>query len=235
MYDDLKSRTSYKSEVMMRDDKKVKYYTRLPSFSMLKAIYDFISTDAPTCMVDAKLDVFEQLMLVLMKLRLNLGDQDLAYRFGISQSTVSQYFAKMIELLYVRLSCLVYWSERNELMKTMPMEFRKHFKKCVVIIDCFEVFIERPTSLAARARTWSNYKHHNTIKFLIGITPQGSIAYISNGWGGRASDVYITEHSGLLGKLLPGDVILADRGFTIQESAGLYCVEVKLPPFEKNN
>ena len=92
-----------------------------------------------------------------MNLRLNLGDQDLAYRFGISQSTVSRYFSKVMELLYVRLSCLVCWPERGKLNKTMPMEFRKHFKKCVVIIDCFEVFIERPTSLAARAQTWSNY------------------------------------------------------------------------------
>jgi len=64
------------------------------------------------------------------------------------------------------------------------------------------------------------------VKFQIGITPQGSIAFISIGWGGRASDVYITEHCGLLRKLLPGDV-------TIQESAGLYCAEVKLPPFTK--
>ena len=31
--------------------------------------------------------------------------------------------------------------------------------------------------------------------------------------------------------LLPGDVILADRGFTIQDSAGLYCAEVKIPLF----
>jgi len=61
----------------------------------------------------AKLDVFEQLILVLMKLRLNHGDQGLAYRFGISHSTVSQYFGKMMELLYVRLSCLVYMPERH--------------------------------------------------------------------------------------------------------------------------
>ena len=45
------------------------------------------------------------------------------------------------------------------------------------------------------------------------------------------SDVHLTENSGLLQKLLPGDVVLADRGFTIQETAGLYCAEVKLPPF----
>ena len=68
---------------------------------------------------------------------------------------------------------------------------------------------------------------------MIGITPQGTIAFISNGWGGRASDVYITENSGLLRHLLPGDVVLADRGFNIQEAAGIYCAEVKIPPFTK--
>ena len=70
-------------------------------------------------------------------------------------------------------------------MKTMPTEFRQNFRKCVIIIDCFEVFMERPTSLMARAQTWSNYKKHNMVKFLIGITPKGSIAFISRGWGGR--------------------------------------------------
>ena len=28
-------------------------------------------------------------------------------------------------------------------------------------------------------------------------------------------------------------MILADRGFTIQEAAGLFCAEVKIPPFTK--
>ena len=135
----------------MHDDKKIKYYTGLPSYSVLKAIFDFISMDLPTCILGAKLDTFDQLMLVLMKLHLNLGDQDLAYRFGINQSTVSRYFTKVLDVLYTKLSCLIYWPERSELLKTMPMEFRKYFKKCVVIIDCFEIFIERPTSLAARA------------------------------------------------------------------------------------
>ena len=33
--------------------------------------------------------------------------------------------------------------------------------------------------------------------------------------------------------LLPGDVILADRGFTIEKAAGMYCAEVKVPPFTR--
>ena len=48
---------------------------------------------------------------------------------------------------------------------------------------------------------------------------------MSKAWGGRVSDKYITEHSGTLKKLLPGDLVLADRGFTIQDSMGFYCAE----------
>ena len=115
----------------------------------------------------------------------------------------------------------------------MPIAFRKFFPKCVCILDCTEVFIERPSDLKARAQTWSNYKQHNTVKILIAVTPQGSISFVSKAWGGRASDKYITEQSGILDKLLPGDLVLADRGFTIQDSVGFYCAEVKTPPFTK--
>ena len=112
----------------------------------------------------------------------------------------------------------------------MPMVFRNHFGKCICIIDCFEVFCERPNGLKARAQTYSQYKHHNTVKLLIGITPQGSVSFISKGWGGRVSDLHLTEHCGILNNL-PVDLVLADRGFNIQESIGIYCAEVKLPPF----
>ena len=133
-------------------------------------------------------------------------------------------------MLYSSLSFLIRWPEQGELVKTMPMEFCKHCRSYVVIINCFEVFIKRPTSLSARAQTWSNYEHHNTAKFLIGITPQGSVTYISQGWGGRTTDVFITENCGLLSKLLPGDMILAYRGFTIEDAARLYCAEVNVLP-----
>ena len=90
----------------------------------------------------------------------------------------------------------------------MPMCFRKHCPTCVVIIDCFEIFIDRPTNLLARAQTYSSYKHHNTVKYLIGITPQGTVSFISKGWGGRVSDKHLTENSNLLSSLIPGDTVL---------------------------
>ena len=172
--------------------------------------------------------------MVLIKLRLNLGDQDLAYRFNVDQSTVTRHIQKWIEILYVRLVPLVKWPDRSELLRTMPMNFRRSYGKCIIIIDCFEVFIERPTNLMARAQTWSNYKHHNTVKFLIGISPQGAVTYISKAWGGRVSDVHLTEHCDLLEKLLPGDLIKGLTFKIVQDSTVLK-LSCPLLPRERNN
>jgi len=39
--------------------------------------------------------------------------------------------------------------------------------------------------------------------------------------GGRTSDKHITGNCGFLEKLPPGDLVMADRDFTISESVGL--------------
>ena len=134
----------------------------------------------------------------------------------------------------IRLQDLIIWPDRDSLRKTMPQCFQESFrKKVAIIIDCFEVFIERPSNLQARASTWSNYKHRNTAKILIGIIPQGTVAYISEAWGGRVRDKYLTEHCGILKKLLPGDVVLADRGFDIADSVASMRAELHIPAFTR--
>ena len=71
------------------------------------------------------------------------------------------------------------------------------------------------------------------MKVLIGITPQGSICFTSKAWGGRTSDKYLTEKCGLLNNLKAGDLVLADRGFTISESVTLYQAQLAIPAFTK--
>lgn len=91
---------------------------------------------------------------------------------------------------------VVHWPDRDNLLLTVRMCFKENFPSCAVMIDCFEIFIDRPSDLLAHAQSWSSYKYQNTPKFLIGITTQGTVSFISRGSGGRVSDKFITEHCG---------------------------------------
>ena len=210
----------------------MRFYTDLPGFDVLNTTFRFVSPFVSR--TSKTLTLFQEFVMVLIKLRLNVPLQDLAFRFGVSLSTVSRTFTAWLTVMDVRLSPLIRWPERDELWCTMPLCFQFSFgKKTTIIIDCFEVSIERPSNLLARSQTFSNYKHHNTVKVLIGITPQGSICFTSKAWGGRTSDKYLTEKCGLLNSLKPGDLVLADRGFTISESVALYQAQLAIPAFTK--
>lgn len=149
------------------NDAKVLNYTGLSSWEVLYKLFAHIT---PHLKQKASLSPFQQLLMTLMQLRLNVNGQDLGYRFRVHPSTVSRNFEFVVGLLYSKLKHLIIWPDHDTVQKTMPMIFRKHYPKCIMIIDCFEIFI-RPTCLLARAQTHSKYKHYNTVKYLIGITP----------------------------------------------------------------
>ena len=132
-----------------------------------------------------------------IKLHLGLSQADLRYRFKLVNLWSLASFVILLDAMFNRLQWLVKWPVWDT-QKSMPIAFRKHCPKCTVIIDCLEVFIDRPSNLLVRALTYSSYKHHNTLKYLIGITPQGSVCFISRGWGSRASDKLVTGNSWLL-------------------------------------
>ena len=114
------------------------------------------------------------------------------------------------------------WPSRDNLLATTPMSFRQHF-----------IFCHKPKNHMAKAETFSSYKHNNTVMFLIGVTLQGVISFVSKAWGGRTPDKHLTDNCGIMKYLLPGDVILADRGFDIGDSAALFGATVEIPAFTK--
>ena len=79
-------------------------------------------------------------------------------------------------------------------------------------------FLISQKNIVARAQTFLSYKHHNTAKFVIGITSQGVISYISKACGGCTSDKVLIKNCDFLDNLLPGDIVMADRGFDIAGS-----------------
>ena len=102
----------------------------------------------------------------------------------------------------------------------------------VSIIDCSEIFIERPKNLTARAYKLY-YKHNNTAKYLIGITPSGAVMLLPTGWVGRVSDKLISIDSGFFKNISMDDCILADRGFTFKEELAAVGGTLKTSYFTK--
>jgi len=84
-----------------------------------------------------------------------------------------------------------------------------------------------------QSSTWSNYKSHNTCKFLVACTPNGCICFISEGYVGSISDVELTKVSGFLKRIAkcPGTAVMADKGFTIKDMLKLVNVDLNIPPF----
>ena len=58
----------------------------------------------PGSVVGGPCGFFEQIIMTLMRLRLDLGIRDLGYRFGVHESTVSRYFKKWLDVLAVKLA-----------------------------------------------------------------------------------------------------------------------------------
>ena len=119
---------------------------------------------------------------------------------------------------------------KEVILEHLPAKFKKDHPKIRCVIDCSEVFIERPKAVDIQAATWSDYKRHNTVTFLIGISPTGFITFLSVCYGGRPSDQFICKDSGFYELLDPYDEIMADRGFQIREELLLWFCTLPVPP-----
>lgn len=220
------------SEDTLKDEEKLLYFTGFPKLIIFQSI--FAEIEPYLSERTTAIPKFQQFLLTLIKLRLNFDFTYLGMLFQCHRTTAARIFENVIDIIYCRFKKFIFWPSRDILSNNMPKCFSEIYENNVtVIIDCFEVLIEQPSNLEAAAKTWSDYKHNQTMKFLIGVSPQGFIMFISNAYGGRASDKFIVEDSNFLENLNPGDLIIADRGFSIDDSVKLYCAQVKYPSFLK--
>ena len=105
---------------------------------------------------------------------------------------------------------------RETLRRFLPRAF-KAMKNVRRTVDCTEFRIQTSRNFAQQGNTYSQYKHSNTFKCLIAVTPNGGACFVSDLLEGDINDVQILEESGILKHINPYDIILADRGFTVQD------------------
>ena len=239
----------FRTDDVQDNDKKCKFYTGLTWLQFL-CLWNFLGSareklsywshplkpgnESPGKRpgVKRKLDPMNQLLLTLMRLRLGVLNTDLSYRFGIAQSSVSKIVIAWFQFLFKHFSTLrpLMFPTKDIIARNLPACF-KPFKGIRVVIDCSEFFVEQPANFEMQGNLYSSYKSHTTYKVLFGIAPSGALTFISEAYEGSISDVEIVKRSGLLDMLDRGDLVLADRGFTIKETLAERGVDLNIPPF----
>ena len=208
----------------------IQFYTGIPSIAIVDWLIGLVTDSIKPLQY---LSIPNQIFMTLMKLRLNSKLKDLAARFDITVKQTSHIITAVVPVLAAQLSFLIKWPSKEACRRTLPKVYSKTYPRCRVIIDCTEIFIEKPSNLGARSATWSNYKHHHTMKVLVGIAPTGAISFVSKCWGGRVSDKHLTQKSGFLNFIERGDQVLGDRGFLITEDIANCGAELIIPSFTK--
>ena len=181
------------NEKLLINDSACSFYTGIHSLKIFNILHEFISplatkrwrgaavisTKVKRKLITSpkkfgpgrKLTSKEEFLFVLMKLRLGLVNKDLEARFGISLSLVSSIFTSWITAMDKTIGrLLLYWPSQEEILATKPSRYR-HIRNLVSIIDCSEIFIEKPKNLDLQFMTWSNYKHHNNLPIPIVLWP----------------------------------------------------------------
>ncbi|XP_078660785.1 uncharacterized protein LOC144905167 [Branchiostoma floridae x Branchiostoma belcheri] len=215
-------------------DKDFQRYTNLPNFAVFSAVSDYLKkickghlkywrgqeTDCtPTKRSgrERSLSFEEEFFLVLVKLKSGDFNQQIAGRFGISTSQVSKIFTTWLNFLHRELRLLFEMKTSWDKPETIPECFRR-YDRLVSVIDCTELQVEMAGTLQARKETYSNYKNRDTIKFMVGMSPNLTVNFVSKAYGGRASDKHITLTSAaFINQLPPKSVIIADKGFNVSK------------------
>ena len=219
-----------------KSDDLTKLHTGLPSYSIFDWVYSEIKENALNLQYwsnkenqgsnegpskgskrgpKRSLSCEEELLISLMKLKLNCLEDHLAFLFGVSGSLISQIISTWIPFLALELEALIYWPSSEEILHHYPVCFQK-WEGVKAILDCFEIPCAKPSHIEANSQIFSSYKNRPTVKFLLACTPGGSVSFISESAGGLMSDKKLVMGSGILDKFTVGDACMCDKGFRIE-------------------
>ncbi len=232
---------SYKMSIedYKHDEPGVKYFTGLDCY---QTFCDVLASLGPAAYelnylynIKPKLSVKDQLFLTLLRLR-RPGKTyfELKCLFKLSsESDAYSIFVTWVRFMSLQWREIEIWPDRDLVRFYAPLDFKKKFPTTRAVFDGYEHPIKKPKAPAAQQVSFSTYKNRNTSKQVVGVTPGGLTSFVSHAYGGATSDRQIIERSDILSKVDPGDSIMADKGFDVQDIFAPFDVTVNIPTFFK--
>ena len=180
-----------------------------------------------------KVTAINQLFLYLVWLQNGFTLQHLSWLFDIWIPAASRYIITWTNFLYFKLRNVPIWPTQEQVNEYMPKSFRWAYPSTRCIIDCTELYGQRPSSLSTQSTLYLHYKSHVTYKGLIGISPSRSVTFISQLFDGSISDTEIVSRSGFLKPSLwnSQDSVMADQEFVIYDELKELGVVLNIPCF----
>ncbi|KAJ8679723.1 hypothetical protein QAD02_015510 [Eretmocerus hayati] len=240
---DFSVQANYKFTVldMLKTDQQLSSATGIESFKLLDVIVNCMktATDDHFEKKSYVMDTRKRVLMTYMKIKQNISFRFLSIIFGsiVTEQQFGRIFVQTVLMLNKIMKAIALpWPSRLTIRENLPQCFQG-FENTRIVLDCTEIFIQKPQNLCCRIQVYSNYKGGDTIKFMTGVSPGGNMTFISKPYGGRYSDSAIFEQSGLVELLEPGDGVMVDKGFLIDEMCEMHRLCLIRPPFltKKNN
>ena len=184
-------------------------------------------------MKTVKHDLKFQLGLTLLRIRRGYSLTDMSYQFQMGNSYLGNMFVTWVQLLFKKFDAMrpIMFAPQAHHVPVPPAFQNKLLSKVRVVIDGVEFPIESSADYKQQGNLYSTYKSRTTVKVLTGVAPCGALMFASDAFEGSISDRDITIKSGFLDYIVPGDVVLADRGFTIHDLLAEKNATLIIPPF----
>ena len=162
-------------DVTLLNDCQVNMYTGI-SRKLFDCIDHWLQPVSSKQRANEVLSPTQKLLLVLMRIRHNHAQSDLACCFNVEQSSVSCILNHWIPFLSAQFKRLIQWPQTCIGPSVAPYDL---LPNSVAIIDGTEIFIQRPSNLATQKSSYSDYKSHTTVKYLVAIDTFTGVPYIA--------------------------------------------------------
>lgn len=176
-----------------------------------------------------------------MKMRTGFASEDIANLFHVSRATTDRLINKIRPVLKNDLvpHYVNFIRSRDELIQhntamSNGLMDPENERKVMLVCDGTYIYIEKSQNYTHQKKTFSRQKKRNFIKVMNVTSCDGTIVYAIAPFPATKNDAsilqYMFDHTIMFDHLLPGDILLLDRGFRdVQKTIENKGIIVKMP------